>query len=138
MLLLCKKYAPHLPSLIPLSSLFKVSTQQSSLSCATFLVNLLSEPFIRLNFGRYVSSDLPFWTLLSKLELSSKTCSLLFFCYLLHCYITFGVISLMLWELVLTVLAINQMSFIFINKCTYLSGICDLKSGFLSLIPFVL
>lgn len=63
MFLFCKKHAHHLPSLVPLRSLFRVSIQGSSLSCAIVLVNLLSEPFILLNFGSYVSSDLSFWTL---------------------------------------------------------------------------
>lgn len=32
----------------------------------------------------------------------------------------------------------NQVSFTFINKCNDLLGICDLKSGFIYVTPFVL
>ena len=32
----------------------------------------------------------------------------------------------------------NQVSFIFVNKCNYLIGICDLKSGFIYVITSVL
>lgn len=57
----CQKYTLRLLSLVRLSSVFRVSKQGCSLSCATILVKLLSEPFMLRIFGRYVSSNLSFW-----------------------------------------------------------------------------